>query len=482
MFSPVISNAEQYNRISFEIEKLDKEIDRFCAAIYYVDTQMREVIGLQSEIIGCKLGVLRKFLELQPESRDVRTLMGALQKSFVDLEFDLTNNFESLLNAREFYVDAGRSIRLTDEKERELESKYKTHLSTKFQEELQKFSELIEGFKEKDVSEEEEGQGKEEAVVAAASSSSSSSASQFQRSLVEIEDALKRTIQALEEEFNLGNETFIEMLDSKTPFTYEKIFREETQGKLLRERRDLASQKVDNIFAACQVGVLSYVQTVCRAYSIARKRTKFLNRPNEDGFRPLHFAAYHCHPAIVTLLLEFNANPNAPDKAGYQALHWAAKAGDCLSVRILLEGGADKDAKGEYGRTPMHMAAFNHRLQVLDLLLQKGAYPNMRAEKGKTPLHEAVIHGDLEVARKLLQNKTLDVTMPDDENRTALWHAVADGLTHLIPLILIHSSWKNPEDEKDINHMKQLAAMDIRYNADEVRKSLCDYYLATHSK
>ncbi|NGX59590.1 MAG: Actin-binding protein [Chlamydiae bacterium] len=434
MIPPVIEDIEKYNQMSVQMEALDREIDRVCSMIYFIDQQMRERIGLTTEIAGCKLKTLRKYLEVEPSQRDFSQLKEDLHREFRGLFYDLTVNFRSLLSVRDHYLDAGRTVALTSEKRTELDNEFGSHLQ-------QKIKAHEEGF------------------------------------AVNEDTVYERMILALEEEVSRGNETYFDLLDSKAPHTYKKIQFEEDKIALLKKRRGVVAQKVDNIFIACQIGAFEYVEKSSRSFFIAKNRAEFFNQPNEQGFCPIHFAAYHSFPKLVGLLLCDGADPNVRDTAGYAALHWAAKAGDLVSVRILLGKGANSNAEGEYKRTPLHMAAFNHRPQICELLLQKGANPNSLAENGKTPLHDAVIHGDDVIAKKLLKSNKLDVTVRDDAGRTPLWYAVADGLVDLIPLIMAHPSWKNPENESDINHLKQLVIMDIRYKPDEVRGILSKYFI-----
>jgi cytohesin len=56
--------------------------------------------------------------------------------------------------------------------------------------------------------------------------------------------------------------------------------------------------------------------------------------------------------AMVQLLLNAGAHPNAKDKNGFNALLAAAMEGDASGAEKLLKAGADPNAKDNYGTTP----------------------------------------------------------------------------------------------------------------------------------
>lgn len=68
-----------------------------------------------------------------------------------------------------------------------------------------------------------------------------------------------------------------------------------------------------------------------------------------SGRHPIHWATIKKHSAVVELLLQYGANPNARNTAGRSVLQDACMKRDSKSVRQLLQHGADVDARSYSG-------------------------------------------------------------------------------------------------------------------------------------
>lgn len=89
---------------------------------------------------------------------------------------------------------------------------------------------------------------------------------------------------------------------------------------------------------------------------------------------------------------------------GYTALHLAAAQGQHAMLQLLLERGATPNARTAAGHSPLHYAAEKNHLQVAQTLL--AARPDgvhLMDDDGDTPLHWAAQYGHAEVARTLLE-------------------------------------------------------------------------------
>ena len=96
------------------------------------------------------------------------------------------------------------------------------------------------------------------------------------------------------------------------------------------------------------------------------------NAHNASGTTPLILAVQKQNETLTKLLL---ANPdilvNKPNLQGYSPLHYAC-AGENVSIAaLLLEKGADFFTKTDKGHIPIHIACKRGRVEILELLIQK---------------------------------------------------------------------------------------------------------------
>lgn len=82
---------------------------------------------------------------------------------------------------------------------------------------------------------------------------------------------------------------------------------------------------------------------------------------------PLTAAGFAGMPALLKLLLDFEANPNACNPEGLTALHSVARTHNTECALLLLEYGADLNAMSSHGRTPLTTAIIHNNHPVLQL-------------------------------------------------------------------------------------------------------------------
>jgi len=94
---------------------------------------------------------------------------------------------------------------------------------------------------------------------------------------------------------------------------------------------------------------------------------------SNDGWTPLHLAAWNGRDSIVEMLLAADADVDARTNAGWTPLHGAAWKGRDSIVEMLLAADADVDARTNDGWTPLHLAAQHGRDSIVEILLAAGA-------------------------------------------------------------------------------------------------------------
>jgi RNA polymerase sigma factor (sigma-70 family) len=138
--------------------------------------------------------------------------------------------------------------------------------------------------------------------------------------------------------------------------------------------------------------------------ALVRLLLNFGANPNArtgGGITPLHLAVQIHQHAIITMLLAHGANANAALSNGQTSLHWAAMRGDGESANILLAYGASVNALSQHHRTPLHWAALKGHTNIVHLLLAAGADSAIHDESGCTPLDWAIAREHLMITHSL---------------------------------------------------------------------------------
>lgn len=206
----------------------------------------------------------------------------------------------------------------------------------------------------------------------------------------------------------------------------------------------------DRLMAAIQRGQVEAVKReialgvdVNRARDVVhRARQEYgMGQVVETGVTPLHDAATCGEPAIIGLLVEAGADPDAvAGPAGWTPLVQAVLFGDANTVLALVEVGADVDRQDRFSG-PLHHAARQGKRKVAEILLNAGADVEGRTNGGRTPLMYAVRwypakgEGSLRVTQVLLE-RGARVESCDDHGWSVLMYAAEHGHPHIVQRLL----------------------------------------------
>jgi hypothetical protein len=121
--------------------------------------------------------------------------------------------------------------------------------------------------------------------------------------------------------------------------------------------------------------------------------------PGQTLLNPMQAAACAGQNAIVKLLLERKADPNAATPDKLTPLVLALENGHDETARLLAEAGAKPDAPNARGDTPLILCARKGNKALAELLLKNGASPLVKNKAGETALF---VCADAGLARMLV--------------------------------------------------------------------------------
>ncbi len=150
----------------------------------------------------------------------------------------------------------------------------------------------------------------------------------------------------------------------------------------------------------------------------------------------LHVLAGQGSLAMVELLLQMGADPNAENHSGQTPLYWVGNgspgAHGAEVVHVLARHGAHVNAQEKLKHcTPLHMAARRGNIPVAAALLDCGAEREALDKLGETPLHRAVRCGKTEMVAFLLA-RGADVQTKGKSGLTPWQVARSAAMKHLL--------------------------------------------------
>lgn len=127
--------------------------------------------------------------------------------------------------------------------------------------------------------------------------------------------------------------------------------------------------------------------------ALVRKHLQKVPANSHDSSKryPIHLATVNGNFAIVKLLIENQADPNAQDNEDNTPLIKSIECGHDHLVKYLLQNGADPNITDQYNNTALHWAAITESVIAIDALLSSEKCDlTKRNNKDETCLHLAV--------------------------------------------------------------------------------------------
>jgi ankyrin repeat protein len=183
----------------------------------------------------------------------------------------------------------------------------------------------------------------------------------------------------------------------------------------------LATPADDALMRAIQAGDTAKV-------SRAIKSGAQLNKPRPDGSLPLAWAAETQNPALVKLLLDKGAKPDAGDSQpqSFSPLVVACQRGEPAIVAALLDANAEVNRPASTGIPPLALCAGYSSTAIVKRMLELGAQVEAADETGQTPLMWAAAKGQLDTMQ-LLRSKGADINRVTSKGFTPLFFALTSG-------------------------------------------------------
>jgi ankyrin repeat protein len=105
---------------------------------------------------------------------------------------------------------------------------------------------------------------------------------------------------------------------------------------------------------------------------------------------------------VIPVLIKKRNSINKPDNYGNTPLHYAILSGETEYSKLLLKYGAEVYTKNQQDMSPLHLAALVNNREIVKELLAKGANVNISGNSGYTPLHIAAEMNYTGIANDLL--------------------------------------------------------------------------------
>lgn len=140
------------------------------------------------------------------------------------------------------------------------------------------------------------------------------------------------------------------------------------------------NERKPDFFEACALGSRD------RVYALLAHDPELIGGYSADGFTGLGLAVFFGHEEIARRLVAAGADVNRPSRNAIRVspLHSAVESGRVALLDLLLENGASPDAVEFLEATPLHSAAARGNREMVEKLLAARADAQRKTKDGKT--------------------------------------------------------------------------------------------------
>nr|XP_047127740.1 uncharacterized protein LOC101236217 [Hydra vulgaris] len=180
------------------------------------------------------------------------------------------------------------------------------------------------------------------------------------------------------------------------------------------------------------------------------ERNAKINVYDHQNMAPVHNACKFGRLDILKILMEHGAQIDSKDSNFFTPLMWAVSKGHNDIVEYLLSSGVNVKDSEMNMKNVLHLAIEKHHSFTLQILLKHGgaSLVNDPDKDFKRPLHYAAMTNGVESVKMLVENSA-DITVTDNEEKTALHTAAEYGnFKCLVTLVQNSSRNINGTDEK----------------------------------
>nr|XP_048325931.1 ankyrin repeat-containing protein At5g02620-like [Ziziphus jujuba var. spinosa] len=172
--------------------------------------------------------------------------------------------------------------------------------------------------------------------------------------------------------------------------------------------------------------------------------SSMLEKADDFGWIPLHYAAHLGNRELVELFLNYNNSLTyKKNEKGMSALHISAMKGHVDVVRTLINKCPDIcELKDDRDRTALHVAVESREEEVVKFLLESIAFQDLINEKdneGNTALHTASSGGDFKILQILANDSYIDRGATNKGGMTFAEIILSTNLLNDTEIVSIHA-------------------------------------------